>query len=171
LMGGLDRPTSGDILLEGEDVTGMDDARLARLRNRVLGFVFQNFFLLNYFSALENVCLPMVYGNGAQGGLERARRLLEHFGLAKRMNHRPNELSGGEKQRVAIARALVNNPKIIFADEPTGALDTKTGDAIMDTFQEINRAGTSIVLITHDPKVAGRAQRIVHMSDGAIVQP
>ena len=168
VMGGLDRPTAGAVLIDRQNLTTCDDAALARIRNEVIGFVFQSFMLLNYYTALENVCLPLLYSRRSGDGRKRATKLLKLFGLGQRMHHRPNELSGGEKQRVAIARALVNNPAIIFADEPTGALDTKTGDAIMETLEAVHQAGTTIVLITHDPRVAKRAQRTVHMSDGLI---
>ena len=169
IMSGLDRPTSGSIHINGADIASMDDSAMARLRNEAIGFIFQNFFLLSYFTALENVCLPLSYAKGGERMRPRARHLLEQFGMGKRLDHLPNELSGGEKQRVAIARALVNAPKIIFADEPTGALDTKTGDIIMEFLEEINRTGTTVVVITHDPKVALRAGRTMHMSDGLLI--
>lgn len=168
VMGGLDRPSGGVIMMDRYNLTNCDDGVLARIRNEVIGFVFQSFMLLNYYTALENVCLPLLYSRRPANGRDRAMKLLKLFGLGQRMHHRPNELSGGEKQRVAIARALVNNPSIIFADEPTGALDTRTGDTIMETLDAVHQAGTTIVLITHDPRVAKRAQRTIHMSDGAI---
>lgn len=172
LMSGLDRSTTGTVQINGNDLNDLDDSRLARLRNDTIGFIFQNFFLLNYFTALENVCLPLTYtADPGPAGHDKAKSLLRKFGMEKRLHHKPYELSGGEKQRVAIARALVNSPKIIFADEPTGALDTKTGDTIMSFLEEINRAGTTIILITHDSDVAKRAGRTLHMSDGLLTPP
>jgi putative ABC transport system ATP-binding protein len=169
IMGGLDRPTTGSVVINNQNLETCDDARLARIRNQTIGFVFQNFMLLNYYSALENVCLPLIYAKKKQEGRLRAMTLLKLFGMGRRLNHRPNELSGGEKQRVAIARALVNKPSIIFADEPTGALDTKTGDAILATLDVVHQAGTTVVLITHDPRVAKRASRTLHIADGMLV--
>jgi len=132
LMGGLDRPTSGSILLSANDLSTLNDRELAHVRNQAIGFVFQNFFLLSYYTALENVCLPLIYAGDKMNPREKAKDLLVRLGLGERLHHRPNTLSGGEKQRVAIARALINDPVLIFADEPTGALDSKTGDSIME---------------------------------------
>lgn len=169
LMGGLDRPTSGQIRIDNRELSSLDDRDLARVRNQSIGFVFQNFFLLTYYSAIDNVRLPLLYAGTETAHAERARHLLEKLGLGQRLEHRPNELSGGEKQRVAIARALINNPPLIFADEPTGALDTKNGEAIMDLFAEIHASGSTIVLITHDPHVAKRANYVLHIADGAFL--
>jgi len=168
LMGGLDRPTSGHISIAGKRVSDYDDRTLAKLRNETIGFVFQIFFLLNYYNALENVCLPLIYAGKFRRDLHVAVQLLEHVGLGHRMDHRPSEMSGGEKQRVAIARALVNGPAIVFADEPTGNLDSKTGEAIMDLLEEINRQGTTLILITHDPHIARRARGVIHIEDGQL---
>lgn len=169
IMGGLDHATSGRVIMGGKDITRYDDGSLARLRNQSMGFVFQNFYLLNYYTALENVCLPLIYRNQLPEKLNDAKQLLEHVGLGKRLHHRPNELSGGERQRVAIARALVNRPRLVFADEPTGNLDSKTGAVVMEILKEINRAGTAVILITHDPHIASEARRVIHIEDGMLV--
>jgi len=170
VIGCLDQPTSGTYLLEKENVSHLDDDRLAAIRNRQIGFVFQTFNLLARTTALENVLLPLVYaGVGRAERRERARRALETVGLADRMNHTPNELSGGQQQRVAIARALVNDPAIILADEPTGNLDSKSGAEVMVVLQELNRKqGITVVLVTHDPEIARHTGRIVHLYDGRI---
>ena len=171
LIGCLDKPTSGTLLVDGQDVTRLGDRRLAKLRGRTIGFVFQTFNLIPRISALDNVLLPM----GLVGAIPKAKRrkraieLLEQVGLGHRIRHMPNELSGGERQRVAIARALANDPKLLLADEPTGNLDTKTGRAILELFKELHRQGRTIVLVTHDPDVASYAERIVRLVDGRIV--
>lgn len=169
LMGCLDRPTSGSYRLDGIDVSKLNDVELARVRNQKIGFVFQNFNLLGRQTALENVMLPTIYA-GLPPRERRARALaaLEMLGLGDRIRHRPSELSGGERQRVAIARALVNDPVLILADEPTGALDTKTSEEIMAIFEELNRSGRTIVMVTHEPDVAKHAARQIRLRDGAV---
>lgn len=169
IMSGLDHPTSGAVSINGVELSTMNDHELAKIRNKTIGFVFQNFFLLNYCTALENVTLPLIYSDKNNVSASHGKDLLVQLGLGHRLSHRPHELSGGEKQRVAIARALINSPSVIFADEPTGALDSATGDSIMDLMEEIHNLGTTIVLITHDPKVAKRAKRVLHMSDGVFI--
>lgn len=169
IMGALDYPTAGRVMLAGRDLSRLSETELARLRNREIGFVFQNFFLLPYFSILENVCLPSVYRGADSDGRKTAADLLRRLGLGDRLHHKPHALSGGERQRAAIARALINSPRIIFADEPTGSLDTATGDSIMDLLLEINQSGTTLIVITHDPRVAKRANRIIHIADGRLL--
>ncbi|GAB4517171.1 MAG: ABC transporter ATP-binding protein [Anaerolineae bacterium] len=170
IVGLLDRPTSGTYRIKGEDVRRLSKRRLADMRNREIGFVFQRFNLLPRMSALRQVELPLFYAGVPQ---RRARQMameaLERVGLADRADHRPEELSGGQQQRVAIARALVNRPSLLLADEPTGALDSKTGQEILDLFDELHSQGLTVIVVTHDPKVARRAQRIVTLSDGLIV--
>jgi putative ABC transport system ATP-binding protein len=170
IMGTLDSPTSGSYRLDGQLVEGLDDTELALLRNRKIGFVFQAFHLLPGASALENVELPMVYA-GVRPRLrrERARAALERVGLGERAGHRPNQLSGGQQQRVAIARALVNQPLLVLADEPTGALDTTTTREILALFRELSADGVTLVIVTHDPAVAAFAARVVEFSDGRVV--
>lgn len=171
ILGCLDTPTSGTYQLDGEDVSGLTGKRLAQVRNRKVGFVFQTFNLMPRLSVEENVALPLKYRGGVARGERRARalRLLERLGLAERVGHRPDELSGGERQRVAIARALVGEPAILMADEPTGNLDSASGAEVMRTFAELHGAGHTIVLVTHDPNVAARAERVIQMSDGRVV--
>jgi len=171
VLGCLDQPTSGTYLLDGRQVGRLSRNDLARVRNEMLGFVFQHFNLLSRTSALENVELPLVYSNLTSTRLqaERARASLARVGLAERADHQPNQLSGGQQQRVAIARALVNNPKIIFADEPTGALDSRTSMEVMQLFQELGQAGITIVLVTHEPDIGRCAERVITMKDGQIV--
>jgi len=169
LVGALDTPTSGNYILNGTDVSKMDDDRLAEIRNREIGFIFQTFNLLPRYTALENVMLPLVYaGIGKTERMELATKTLTEVGLSDRMDHRPNELSGGQRQRVAVARALVNNPSIILADEPTGNLDSKTSVDIMKLFGEIHRKGNTIILVTHEEDIARYAHRIIRLIDGTI---
>jgi len=169
ILGCLDRPTSGAFLLEGEDVSGLNDNRLAEIRNQKMGFVFQSFNLLPRTDALRQVELPLLYA-GRANREERARRALDRVGLTDRLHHKPSELSGGQQQRVAIARALVNDPPIIFGDEPTGNLDTRTSVEIMDIFQELNRDGKTVVMVTHEQDIAEHATRIIRFVDGLVVE-
>ena len=171
IIGILDLPTQGGYLLDGVDVSKAGDRELSLIRNQKIGFVFQTYNLISRTSALKNVELPMLYGKvGRRERADRARELLEMVGMEERMSHNPDELSGGQKQRVAIARAMANNPAIILADEPTGALDSRTGRMIMDIFQKLNREqGKTIVLITHSQELAEETQRIVTLKDGEIV--
>jgi putative ABC transport system ATP-binding protein len=173
LLGGLDRPTTGTLLLAGRDVAKLSQPELAELRNRTIGFVFQAFHLLPRTSAVDNVALPLVYA-GVRAG-ERRRRaaaVLERVGLAHRLRHRPNQLSGGEQQRVAIARALVTGPSLLLADEPTGNLDTTTGAEVLALLETLNQeSGVAVVLVTHDHEVAARAHRQIRMRDGLIEAP
>lgn len=169
ILGCLDRPTSGTYTLDGESVAGMTDDQLANIRNRKVGFIFQSFNLLSRATALSNVELPLRYSGKTEGRRERARQSLEAVGLKDRMTHKPYELSGGQQQRVAIARALVNDPAIIMADEPTGNLDSKVGQEIMDLLLNLNRqVGTTLIIVTHDPKVAAQTQRIIRIRDGMV---
>jgi len=171
LLGCLDTPTSGDYVLSGEKVAGLDRNRLAEIRNRHVGFVFQSFNLLAYASALENVELPLLFGGvPARERRARAAEMLEKVDLADRMHHKPSELSGGQMQRVAIARALVNRPTMVLADEPTGNLDSASGRAVVDLFEELHASGQTIVMITHDMGLAGLASRVVQIRDGEIVE-
>ena len=170
LIGALDRPTEGSYWLDGTVIEEADDRELSAIRNRKIGFVFQNFNLIGRTNALRNVELPMLYAGVPQKKrTERAQMLLEMVGMADRMTHQPNELSGGQKQRVAIARAMANDPAIILADEPTGALDSKTGRMVMDLFHQLNREqGKTIVLITHNRELAMETQRVLAMRDGVL---
>jgi putative ABC transport system ATP-binding protein len=171
ILGCLDRPTSGSYCLDGQEVANLNDDELAIVRNKKIGFVFQNFNLLPRMSALQNVALPMVYAGLAKTvRQETAARALAMVGLEDRKDHRPNELSGGQRQRVAIARALVNNPAIIMADEPTGNLDSKSGNEIMELFCNLNDQGRTIILVTHEPEIATFTRRILHVRDGKIVR-
>jgi putative ABC transport system ATP-binding protein len=171
LIGCLDTPSKGSYLLNGKQVSQMDDNELARIRNEEIGFVFQTFNLLPRATALRNVELPLVYaGVAAKDRESRAKAALDKVELSPRMNHRPNELSGGQRQRVAIARALVNNPSILLADEPTGNLDSKTGIEIMGLFERLHKAGNTIVLVTHEADVAAYAYRAIHIRDGQVEQ-
>lgn len=170
IIGCLDKPTSGSFYLRGRKVSSLSDDELATVRNRDIGFVFQTFNLLPGLTLVENVELPLVYA-GVRSAKERRKRAMETLelvGLSERVNHRPNEISGGQRQRVAIARALVTKPAIILADEPTGNLDSKTGEDIMNFFGELNRQGNTIVLVTHDRKTAEYAGRIIHIRDGRL---
>lgn len=171
ILGCLDRPTVGSYELEGKEVAHLSDDELAVMRNKHIGFVFQNFNLLSRISSLENVALPLVYaGVGASERRKRAQEVLEAVGLGDRAEHLPNELSGGQRQRVAIARALVNNPEIIMADEPTGNLDTKSTKEIMEIFQEMHGRGKTIILVTHEPEIAVCANRQLLVRDGVITR-
>jgi putative ABC transport system ATP-binding protein len=169
LIGCLDTPSKGKYWLNGQLVSDLNDDELARIRNKEIGFVFQTFNLLSRATSLHNVELPLIYnGTPAAARLVRAKEALASVGLESRMNHKPNELSGGQRQRVAIARALVNSPSIILADEPTGNLDSKTGDEIMALFDHLHEQGNTIVLVTHEPDIAEYAHRVVHIRDGQI---
>ena len=170
IIGVLDRPTEGEYRLDGLDITALKDQELSRIRNQKIGFVFQTYNLISRTSALKNVELPMMYaGIGRKERAQRARHYLEMVGMEERMSHKPDELSGGQKQRVSIARAMANDPSIILADEPTGALDSKTGRRIMDIFHRLNREeGKTIVLITHSNELAAETDRIITIRDGEI---
>lgn len=176
IIGLLDLPTSGQYFLDGVNTTEMDDDALSHYRNQKIGFVFQSFHLLPKASALKNVEMPMQYASAYNKDLsdetirKMALQTLEKVGLASRVHHLPNELSGGQRQRVAIARALVNNPKILLADEPTGALDSKTSEEILNLFEELNKLGVTVIIVTHDNNVARRCKRILRMSDGKILE-
>jgi putative ABC transport system ATP-binding protein len=169
MLGCLDSPTSGSYILNGQDVSRLEDDALAEIRNREIGFVFQTFNLLPRYTALENVALPMVYAGIAKAERqERAREVLEQVGLGDRMDHRPNELSGGQRQRVAVGRALVMRPSIILADEPTGNLDTATSEEVMELFGDIQKAGNTVILVTHEEDIAAYAHRTVRLRDGRV---
>jgi putative ABC transport system ATP-binding protein len=169
ILGCLDSPTAGSYVLNGQDVSKMPDDQLAEVRNKEIGFVFQQFNLLPRLTALENVALPLVYaGTSRKVRTEMAMEVIKKVGLEERSHHKPNELSGGQCQRVAIARALVNNPSLILADEPTGNLDTKTSNEIMEIFSQIQAAGNTVVLVTHEEDIANYAKRIVRLRDGLI---
>lgn len=170
ILGLLDTPTKGTYTLSGENTTGLSEDTLSRIRNREIGFVFQSFNLLPRETALENVILPAIYaGMPRNDREEKAKQLLTQLGLEGRMYNRPNQLSGGQQQRVAIARALMNNPNIILADEPTGNLDTKSGEDVMSVLKNLNKEGKTIILITHEHDIAKQAKKIIHVKDGKIV--
>jgi len=170
MLGCLDSPTQGRYLLDGRDVARLSGDELAKVRNEKLGFVFQGFNLLPRLSAVDNVALPLVYsGVPSRERSERAREALERVGLGARLKHRPNQMSGGQQQRVAIARALVGRAPLILADEPTGNLDTRTSEEIMDLLVEVNREGKTVVLVTHEPDIAAYARRVLHFKDGRLV--
>lgn len=168
MIGCLDRPTSGGYTLNGEDVAPMTDNQLASIRNRYIGFVFQNFHLLSRSTALKNVELPLVY-SGTKDRTAKAKAALEKVGLGDRVDHKPNELSGGQQQRVAIARAIVNDPVLLLGDEPTGNLDSRTSEEILTVFQDLNKLGKTVVIVTHEEDVAHHCKRIVRFRDGRIV--
>jgi putative ABC transport system ATP-binding protein len=170
IIGTLDRPTAGRYFLDGEPVEERDDTELARIRNRKIGFVFQGFHLLERSSAIENVELPMIYaGVAPRDRRRRAEAALDRVGLASRLHHRPGQLSGGQQQRVALARAVVNEPLLLLADEPTGALDSATTREVLELLSELNRQGTTIIIVTHDPNVAAHTRRVITFRDGQIV--
>ena len=171
ILGCLERSTSGHYLIKGEDTALFDDDELALLRNQRIGFVFQTFNLLPRFSSQKNVELPLVYSGLSRAERQRkAQEALAAVGLRERLDHWPKELSGGEQQRVAIARAIVNRPWIILADEPTGNLDSHSGDEVMDVFEDLNKAGTTVIVVTHNPRVAKRARRVIHLMDGRVIK-
>ena len=171
IIGCLDRPSQGVYKLNGTPVENLSDDELAELRNQKLGFVFQQFHLLSDATALENVLLPMIYaGINPMEREERAKNALDKVGLSERVNNRPNQLSGGQQQRVAIARAIINNPKLLLADEPTGALDSKTTEDVLDLFDKLHESGITIILVTHEDEVASRAKKIARFKDGKIIE-
>ncbi|WP_448522745.1 ABC transporter ATP-binding protein [Pseudothermotoga sp.] len=170
LMGCLDKPTEGEIYIASTPISKLNDSQLAKIRNKMIGFVFQQFNLLPRLTALENVELPMIYAGVPKAARrKKAKELLELVGLGDRLHHRPTQLSGGQMQRVAIARALANDPMVLLADEPTGNLDSKSGEEILKIFSELNERGQTIIIVTHDPEVAKHGDRIVRMRDGKIV--
>jgi putative ABC transport system ATP-binding protein len=170
LIGLLDRPSVGEISINSKAISLLDDVELSLLRGKEIGFIFQSFNLVSRMSALKNVEMPMIFQEVSKMERDRvARKYLNEVGLGDRLSHRPSELSGGQRQRVAIARALVNDPAILLADEPTGNLDTRTGEEIMELFTELNRKGRTVVMVTHDPDVASYSRRIVRIKDGAII--
>jgi putative ABC transport system ATP-binding protein len=168
ILGCLDQPSSGEVLIRGQKVSDMEENELARVRNREIGFVFQSFHLLSHYDALANVELPLLYAD-ARGSQERATAILQRVGLGERLRHLPKQMSGGQRQRVAIARALANNPHLLLADEPTGNLDSRTGQDIMALFRQLHRDGATIVIVTHDPQVAAVAKRVISLADGRVI--
>lgn len=171
LLGCLDQPTSGQLLLQGTDTRTLDDKAASRLRNRLIGFLFQSFNLIPQMTVLENVETPLLYGDSPEGEWrERAERLLDRLGILERSSHRPSELSGGEAQRAALARALVTEPELLLADEPTGNLDSRTGEEVLELLEELVSEGRTLVLVTHDLNLAKRAHRVIELSDGKLVQ-
>ena len=171
LLGCLDHPTSGQYILGGQDISRLDDRTLSSIRSRYIGFIFQSYNLIPQLTVIENIQVPLSYQRReVAGGLQRAIRLARLVGLGDRLHHRPTELSGGQQQRVAIARSIINNPHIILADEPTGNLDSATGNEIMDLLAALNRAGRTILMVTHEPDIAARAHRIVRLRDGVIAE-
>ena len=170
IIGGLDTPTTGNVYIEGNDISRLKDKQLSNYRNTKIGFVFQAFNLENSQTALENVMMPLIFaGVSKRERKKRALEALEQVGLALLAKHKPNEMSGGQRQRVSIARALINNPEIIFADEPTGNLDSKSGQAIMNLFKEINKKGYTVIMVTHNPNEAEKAERVIKIMDGSII--
>ncbi|MBE6049065.1 MAG: ABC transporter ATP-binding protein [Clostridium sp.] len=170
IVGGLDSPTLGSVSIEGQDISRLKDKQLSKYRNEKIGFVFQAFNLENSQTALENVMMPLIFaGVSKKERKERALKALELVGLKELAKHKPNEMSGGQRQRVSIARALVNNPEIVFADEPTGNLDSKSGENIMDLFKEINAKGFTVIMVTHNPEEANKAKRVIKIKDGEII--
>ena len=170
IIGGLDTPTTGNVYIEGNDISRLKDKQLSNYRNTKIGFVFQAFNLENSQTALENVMMPLIFaGVSKRERKKRALEALEQVGLAHLAKHKPNEMSGGQRQRVSIARALINNPEIIFADEPTGNLDSKSGQAIMNLFKEINKKGYTVIMVTHNPNEAEKAERVIKIMDGSII--
>ncbi|NPA53091.1 MAG: ABC transporter ATP-binding protein [Aquificae bacterium] len=170
IIGCLDTPTEGKYYLEGKDISQLDDDSLSEIRNQYIGFVFQNFYLIPYLTALENVLVPTIYSKKPpKNPEEKAKKLLEKVRLGERIHYKPNQLSGGQQQRVAIARALINNPQLILADEPTGALDSKTAKEIMNIFKSLHKEGKTIIIVTHDPNIASQAERIIKIEDGRII--
>lgn len=170
IMGCLDTPTSGRYYLDGKDVSDLSDDELSEIRNEYIGFVFQQFYLIQYLNVLENVLMPTIYSKkDIKNKKERAKELLVKVGLGDKLKFKPSQLSGGQQQRVAIARALINDPQLILADEPTGALDSKTAESIMNIFKELNKEGKTIVIITHDPNIALQTKRIIKIKDGKLI--
>lgn len=169
IVGGLDSPTVGNVFIEGNDISRLKDKQLSKYRNEKIGFVFQAFNLENTQTALENVMMPLIFaGISKKERKERALKALEQVGLSEFVKHKPNEMSGGQRQRVSVARALVNNPEIIFADEPTGNLDSKSGENIMQLFRDINAKGYTVIMVTHNPVEANKARRVIKIMDGEI---
>ncbi|PIZ55961.1 ABC transporter ATP-binding protein [bacterium (Candidatus Torokbacteria) CG_4_10_14_0_2_um_filter_35_8] len=169
LIGGLDTPTSGEVFINGDLINNLKDDELSRLRNKTIGFVFQFFNLQDYYTAKENVAIPLIIsGKDEKKALEKAEKLLGQVGLSKRVDHKPNQMSGGEMQRVAIARSLANNPKVILADEPTGNLDKDNATKVLDLFKEISKSGVSVITVTHDTRISAYFDNVVSLEDGEI---